>query len=181
MKQLLNATARVAGSAAIALLVTCSASAAPGEGANITGSWWFVGQYGPGMTLPTLVTFHGDRTTTASDAIMFGGIPGFPFKVTPFQGVWERTGPLSFGGTSLMLVFDSTTNALIGVARVRSDIQFDGDFNHLTGTLHGELLFCPTEFTCPDPTDRDAPWVPTTSGVPFTAVRVRHLPAGPLQ
>ena len=179
MNRHLAAGARAAG-IAVALLLAGSVSplAAPGEGANITGTWWLVGQYGPGMTLPTLVTYHADGTSAASDSIMFGGIPGFPFKITPLHGVWKRTGPGQFGVTSLMLGFDPATNMLVAIGRARADIRFDGDFDHLAGMLYGELLFCPTPFSCPNPTDPAAPWITTTPPVPFTAIRVRRVPAG---
>jgi len=102
----------------------------------------------------------------------------FPFKITPLHGVWERTGPGQFGVTSLMLGFDPATNVLVAIGRARADIRFDGDFDHLAGTLYGELLFCPTPFSCPNPTDPAAPWITTTPPVPFTAIRVRRVPAG---
>jgi hypothetical protein len=155
----------------------------PGWRPTLTGTWYFSSVIAPGATLPGLVTYHDDGTAVYSDAIMFGGIPQVPMKITPFHAVWQVTGRNRFGGTALGLIFDPVTNAMIGFARARSNLRFDTDLNHIVGTIFGEMVLCSTTFTCPDPTDPSLVWTPTADpvhGMSVSLSRLSRVPAGPL-
>jgi hypothetical protein len=128
-----------------------------------------------------------DGTITGSDGAMFGVMPTATMRITPFHGVWERTGFQSIGGASLYLVFNAT-GGLIALGRVRSSLQFADDFESFQGKMFVDMLPCTAgpPVSCPDPLDPAAKWVLATptqpkDGFPVTAVRVARVPAGPLQ
>ncbi|MGE5361142.1 MAG: hypothetical protein ACM3NQ_19160 [Bacteroidales bacterium] len=118
------------------------------------GTWAWSTHRPAGGTLPAIITYHKDGTLTGSDGIMFG-IDYPPALNTSreslIHGVWERTGPLSFRGTSLYMQFAPNGN-VIAWGRSRSDLHFVGDADHFEGTMWLDSLQCPTPFTCPDPT-----------------------------
>lgn len=151
---------------------------------QIWGTYVWQTQMVPGNHLPALVTFHVDGTITGSDGSMFGALKS-TIRTTPLHGVWERTGWQSVGGTSLYLVFDATTGAVMKYGRTRSSLQFADDFNHFQGKMFVESLTCDMQFTCPDPFDPAAKWVPNPTmppdGFPVTGARLERVPAGPLQ
>jgi len=133
-------------------LISLSASSQGQEGAVLTGSWYFetVLPNNAGLC-PSVMVFHSDGTVMASGCIALGGLPTNPYRYTPFQGVWERTGPHEFKATFYSLRFDGTTALLVGVARKIDYIWFNGDFDHFAGTSHMSVLSCPAPPMCPDP------------------------------
>ena len=166
-------------------LLSHPATAFGQEGAVMTGVWswqntmpsaWF----GPDAVLPSVLTFHNDGTTVCSDGIAFGGLPlaynGFCY--TPFQGVWERTGPHEFTATWLSLRFDRTTGVLDGFARARAKFKFSTDFDHIAGTLYMDFLRSSAgPLKVPDPLAPDAIWVPSALGeLQIKAARVSVVP-----
>jgi hypothetical protein len=167
-----------------AMLATApAAQAADPWHPDVAGTWVFVTAMGPGMTLPGMATFHEDGTVVYTDATMFGASP-IPFKVAPFQGVWQMTGKNRFGGTSIGLLFDPATGMVVGFGRARSALRFDGSPSRVVGTLYLEMASCPTPVTCPDPTDPEVTWYPLgdpVNGFPVVLSRVSRVPAGPLQ
>lgn len=151
---------------------------------QIWGTYVWQTQMGSGNHLPALITFHIDGTVTGSDGSIFGGLNA-RIRTTPLHGVWERTGWQSIGGTSLWLVFDAATGAVIKYGRGRSSLEFAGDFNHFQGKMFIESLTCDAQLTCPDPFDSTAQWVPNPTmppdGFPVTGARLERVAAGPLQ
>lgn len=163
------------------------------EGAVLTGGWfWHIDlSYFPGAGLPSLLVFHNDGTVFCSDSLAFGGVPiegqgGNPFTYTPFYGLWERPGPHSYTATWLSLPFyrfnpltptNPLAGFLAGIVRVRANFAFDGDFNHIAGTMIGEgLIMNPTDpkfpLNCPDPLAPGATWAPMWTNVSFHGARV---------
>jgi len=135
---------------------TMAIAAQQDEGYQPWGTWaWSTHRpvVAGGGTLPAIITYHRDGTLSGSDGIMYGiDYPPAhnPKKESLLHGVWERTGPLSFRGTSLWLLFAENGN-VIGWGRARSDLHFVGDPDHFEGTMYVDSLPCPTPFTCPDP------------------------------
>lgn len=84
----------------------------------------------------------------------------------------ERTGPLSFRGTSLWLQFAANGN-VIAWGRARSDLYFVGDADHFEGTMYLESLPCPTPFTCPDPIG--SVWTSPVTMRAVSAVRLTRI------
>ena len=150
------------------------------------GTWVWRTHTPSGAALPTLVTYHQDGTIAGSDFSMFGGtVSNLARRATPLNGVWERTGPRTIGGTCLYLVFDASTNLLIGFGRARSALEFTpGDFDQFEGRMFVDFLACPTPSTCPDPLDQSAAWTSYNSMVPdgfvVSAKRLHRVEAGPL-
>ncbi len=151
--------------------------------ATLVGTWYLASGLGAGATLPSLVTYHRDGTLGYTDALMFGGVPQLPMKVSPFLGVWRATGPRRFGGTGLGLLFDPATNMMVGFVRSRSSLRFDVNPGRVVGNIYIETTMCPSQFTCPDPTDPAVVWTPygdPENGIPVVLTRLFRLPAGPL-
>lgn len=148
------------------------------------GTWVWLTHLPGGPAVPALVTMHQDGTVAVSDTSMFGGLPGSTVRATPLSGVWERTGPHSIGGTSVYLVFDATTNLLVGFGRARVTLEFPaGSSDEFQGTMFLDFLACASPFSCPDPVDPLAVWTPFNPLSPsFTvsAKRLRRVEAGSL-
>lgn len=123
---------------------------------------------------PGMVT-NADGTATDSDATLFGGFVMAPMKFGPYNGVWERTGHNRFGTTAIGLMFDPVTSVVIGFARGRSTLRYDGSSSKLVGTLDFDFAPCSSEFTCPDPTDPSLGWTPLGS-FPVVLSRVARVP-----
>jgi hypothetical protein len=175
---------------AVVLLATPVLRADQPRPQTLAGTWVYstvVGQATTGelMTIPGMATYNADGTLTYSDATMLGGSAAMPspIKFGPYNGVWERTGHNRFGTTGLGLVFDPATNKVIGYARGRSALHYDGDSSKLVGTLYFEFAPCSSEFTCPDPTDPATSWIPfgDPNGFSVVLTRVTRVPAVPLQ
>ena len=138
------------------------------------GTWAWSTQRPVGGALPALITYNKDGTLTGSDGVMYG--LNYPpaviaTKESGLHGVWERTGPHEFRGTSLWLQFDPNGNA-IGWGRSRSDLEFV-DADHITGTMWLDSLPCPTPFTCPDPVDTQ--WTSAVTVRAVSAVRLTRV------
>jgi len=150
---------------------------------QVWGTYVWQTQMGSGNYLPALITFHFDGTITGSDGSMFGALNP-KIRTTPLHGVWERTGWQSIGGTSLYLVFDANTGAVMKYGRARSSLQFAGDFNSFQGKIFIESLTCATPLTCPDPLDAAAKWDPNSTmppdGFQVIGQRLERVAAGPL-
>jgi hypothetical protein len=121
--------------------------------------------------LPALVTLHVDGTVSVADGTMFGGIlPGSTRRMTPLHGVWVRTGWQSIAGTSLYLIFDTTSGLISAWGRARTTLQFADDFNSFQGKMFAETLACApapvaaSPVSCPNPLDPAAKWVPQENG-----------------
>jgi hypothetical protein len=151
---------------------------------QVWGTYVWQTQMGSGNLLPALITFHVDGTITGSDGSMFGALNP-KIRTTPLHGVWERTGWQSIGGTSLYVVFDATTGAVMKYGRARSSLQFAGDFNSFKGKIFIESLICATPLTCPNPLDPAAKWDPNPTmpfdGFTVTGQRLERIAAAPRQ
>ena len=188
MRKLILSSAIAAGLAAatIAANAQTSRSLAFGHWGQVWGTFYFLTTYPSGNVIPTFVTYHVDGTITGSDGTMFGAMPTATTRITPFHGVWERTGFQSIGGTSFYLVFNAT-GGLSALGRVRSSLQFAEDFESFQGKMFVEMLPCTQgpPVSCPDPLDPAAKWSVATptqpkDGFSVSAVRVARVPAGPL-
>ncbi len=159
------------------------------EAPAIAGTWAFstslatVGM--PGATLAGMVTFNEDGTLVYDDALMFGGgAQLFPWKTSPYHGVWRATGRNRFGGTSIAMLFDPATGAMVGFVRARSSLRFASGDSKIVGTIFTETVICPNSFSCPDPANPGVQWTPfgnPVDGFPVVLTRVVRVPAGPLQ
>ncbi len=136
---------------------------------------------------PSLLTLHIDGTVSVSTNDMFGSPTATNRRfATPLHGVWERTGWQSVGGTSLWLISDASTGALVAWGRSRTSLTFSDDFNSFQGKGFIETLACVPgpPVSCPDPLGTEAKWVPNPNmpqdGFPVSGVRVERIPAGPL-
>jgi hypothetical protein len=124
------------------------------EGYQPTGAWaWTITS--PMGSAPALVTLHQGGTVSVSTASMFkfGNFPPFGYS-SPGHGVWERTGPRSFGGATLYMLYDGagTQN---GFMRACTALNFAGDPDHIEGLMSIEM--CPG---CTDPLSEDMSWTP---------------------
>jgi hypothetical protein len=145
---------------------------AEASGIQPWGTWvWHYGPEGSGLPFPALVTFHQDGTLICSDSMMFGGFQVSPFKTSPIQGVWERTGPKSFGGTSLYMIFVPTTGVAIMYGRARSSLHFGEDCDHIYGEMVAETLSI-----LEDPLDPDASWEPYPVTFLISGARLHRVP-----
>jgi len=188
MRRLILFSAIAAGltAATIAASAQTPRSIWSGHWGQVWGTFYFLTTYPSGNVIPTIVTYHVDGTITGSDGTMFGAMPTATTRMTPFHGVWERTGFQSIGGTSFYLVFNAT-GGLSALGRVRSSLQFADDFESFQGKMFVEMLPCTQgpPVSCPDPLDPAAKWVVATptqpkDGFSVTAVRIARVPAGPL-
>jgi hypothetical protein len=117
------------------------------------GTWAWSTHRPAGGAFPALVTYNRDGTLTGADVLMNGITfpPAVnPTRMSPFHGVWERTGPHSFRGMSLWMQYDVSGN-VTAWGRSRSDLHFVDDADHVEGRMWIDSLPCPTPFTCPDP------------------------------
>ena len=145
--------------------------------------WWTTMGTG-GEALPALLTLHQDGAVAVADSAMFGAQPGSPSRISPLQGVWERTGPKTVGGSSLFLVFDAA-GGLTAIARSRVSLQFSDDFREFRGMMSVDIAPCAFgPVFCPDPTDTKTTWQPSSNmpptGVPVFGTRFQRVPQGPL-
>lgn len=155
------------------------------DGIQPWGTWVWQTSFGPGMSMPALLTLHKDGTVSVSDGLMFGGLPGSTMRTSPLHGVWENTGPRRIGGTSLWLIFDAPSGVLVAIGRCRTALQLAGDGEGLEGKMFLEMLPCNGPLGCQDPLDPAAQWLPypnlpPTGFLSVTAKRLHRVPAGPL-
>ena len=144
------------------------------DGFQPWGTWAWATHRPSGGTFPALITYHKEGTLSGSDGLMYG-ISYPPASISTresgLHGVWERTGPHSFRGTSYWMNFAPETGNVISWGRARSDLHFvEGDPDHLEGTMFVDVLPCPTPFTCPDPVS-----TPVTSSVTVRAVSATRV------
>ncbi len=165
---------------AVLLVIVLAASAnsqATGTANNhFWGTWIHNVELFPGGTAPALVTIHSDGTMSVSSSFMFG-MPGMPIRMSPIHTVWEKTGPKSIAATSIFFVFDAD-GVMTGYQRNRCTLTASDDFNSYTGKEYMDTLACPAgAFSCPDPTDPAAVWVPNqgmpAGGYPASARRLQ--------
>jgi hypothetical protein len=125
------------------------------EGYQPAGAWgWTITS--PLGSAPAFVTLHHNGTVSVSAASMFNTSSGG--KLSPGHGVWERTGPKSFGGTTLYMVFDPSGN-LAGLLRARTALNFAGDPDHMEGVMYQENASCADSPSgCADPLSPDLVW-----------------------
>ncbi len=144
----------VAIAGALFLALAPNVVAQQDEGYQPWGSWAWSTHRPAGGTFPALITYHKDGTLAGSDGLMYGiNYPPAvnPYKESGLHGVWERTGPRSFRGTSYWMQFDSNGN-VVALGRARSDLHFTpGDQNRFDGVMFMDTLPCLTPLTCPDP------------------------------
>lgn len=166
--------------------VTSGTSHAQKNGATPWGTWQLMADISsltgiPGSTLSALVTIHQDGTVSVSDGPMFGGVPGATEVSSPGNGIWTRTGN-TFTSTVLAFRYDKSTGILLGFSRSRTSLHFSDTFAQAEGMLWSETLNCAAPVFCPNATDPLAVWTPelNPNGLPFTAVRLRMVPPGPL-
>ena len=131
-----------------------------------------------GVSLPALVTIHVDGTLTVTSGFTFGA--GFPMRISPIHGVWERVGPKTIHATSLFFLFDEN-GVLTGYPRNRCRLQYSNDFNSYKGTEFMETISCSAS-NCPDPLDLKVTWTPSppATGFAISATRLKLVPPGPL-
>ncbi len=173
-----------AGLLAIANPLQPQASASD-QGPQPWGTWVWQTSFGPGMSMPALLTLHKDGTLSVSDGLMFGGLPGSATRMSPLHGVWERTGPGRIGGTSLWLISDASSGVLVAIGRCRTSLQLTRDGEALEGKMFLEVLPCNGPLGCQDPLDPAGLWLPypnlpPTGYLDVSARRLHRVPAGPL-
>jgi len=149
-------------------------SANQGEGYQPAGSWVWSIYSSPVMPpVPALVTLHSDGTGSVATASMFltpnGG------KLSPGHGVWERTGPLSFGGTSLYMRYDSE-GELVGFTRARTALYFVNDPDHIAGVMYVETGAPCDEAGCQDPLSPDVVWTGRLLDITGTRIHKVDVP-----
>jgi hypothetical protein len=155
------------------------------------GQVWGTWVWKTNNVLPALVTLHIDGTVSVADGTMFGGIlPNSTTRMTPLHGVWVRTGWQSIAGTSLYLVFDSTSGLISAWGRARTSLQFANNFDSFQGKMFIETLACApgpvatAPVSCPNPLDPAAKWVPPANlpqdGFDVSGTRLAVASAGPL-
>ena len=149
-------------------------SAQDDEGYQPWGTWAWSTHRPSGGGFPALITYHKDGTLTGSDGLMYGiNYPpaSISTRESGLHGVWERTGPHSFRGTSYWMNFATDTGNVVSWGRARSDLYFvEGDPDHFEGTMFMDVLPCPTPFTCLDPVT-----TPFTSTVTVRAVSATRI------
>ena len=141
-------------------------SARQEEGYQPAGSWvWSISM--GGVPSPAFVTLHSDGTVSVSSASMFN---------SPGHGAWVRTGPKSFGGTTLYMRHDASGN-LLGFMRARTALHFVDDPDHIEGLIYVEIgQACAPPSGCPDPLSPDAIWTATTvTPVPLSGTRIHRV------
>jgi hypothetical protein len=127
-------------------------SANENEGYQPAGAWaWTITS--PMGSAPALVTLHQGGTVSVSTASMFKA--GFSYS-SPGHGMWERTGPKSFGGMTLYMLYDDT-GMQNGFMRARTALSFADDPDHIEGLMY--IDYCNG---CTDPLSDEVNWVPTT-------------------
>ena len=154
---------------------------------QVWGTWVWRIHVSPTIANPSLVTLHIDGTVSVTDGNMFGSPTAASRRyLTPAHGVWVRTGWQSVGGTSLYLISDATTGALVAWGRARTSLTFADDFDSFQGRVFVETLPCAAgpPVSCPDPLSADAKWAANPNmppdGFPVSATRLERVPAGPL-
>lgn len=153
------------------------------ENSPFSGTWIHNVEVAPGVNAPALVTIHSEGTMNISSAFMFG-MPGWPVRFSPIHTVWKRTGHRSMIATSIFFVFDAN-GVLLRYQRNRCPLKFSPDFDSYSGVEFMETLDCPGGiFSCPDPLNPAAKWIPDPStpptGAPATGKRVKVVLPGPL-
>ena len=142
--------------AILALVYAGSVSSAQEEGYQPAGAWGWTITSQTGVVAPALVTLHHNGTVSVSAASMFK--TGDGGTLSPGHGVWERTGPKSFGGTTLYMRFDSS-GVLEGFLRARTALNFADDPDHTEGVMYQETASCvDSPSGCEDPLSPDLVW-----------------------
>jgi hypothetical protein len=163
--------ALIAGAALALAVSTWPVLAGQDEGYQPAGAWAWTTSFGVGSA-PALATFHKDGTVSVSDSLMFLTLNGG--KMSPLHGVWERTGPKSFGGTCLYMRFNAS-GTFVGFSRSHSALQFGDDPDHFEGVMVVEN--CATG--CTDPTSPAATWTPLgimpPGGFVVSAARIQRV------
>jgi len=135
--------------AILALVYAGSVSSAyQEEGYQPAGAWAWTITSAQGSA-PALVTLHHNGTVSVSAASMFNPGKGY---LSPGHGVWERTGPMSFGGTTLYMRYDQY-GSVAGFMRACTALQFAGDPDHIEGLMYVERCD-----GCTDPLGPDVIW-----------------------
>jgi hypothetical protein len=139
-------------------------SANENEGYQPAGAWaWTITS--PMGSTPALVTLHQGGTVSVSTASMFQPGTGY---YSPGHGVWERTGPRSFGGITLYMIYDKDGNQS-GFMRARTALNFSYDPDHIEG-----LMYLDKCTGCTDPLSEDASWTPPIS-VNVSGTRIQRV------
>lgn len=147
-------------------------------GNRFDGAWWVNFPGGNHM----IMALTRDGTATAVNGLDKEG--SLPFQFSSMKGVWVRSGAREAKVILLRFVLDRDGDTT-GIERIRLEVGFGEDFEHLQGTFNlsaapCERLPAPPQFLfdelplCPDPTAGDlsnAP--PQLQGIPITAKRVR--------
>jgi len=129
-------------------------SAKDNEGYQPAGAWAWTITSMQGSS-PALVTLHQGGAVSVSTASMFsfGYSPPFGYS-SPGHGVWERTGPQSFGGTTLYMLYDADGNQN-GFMRACTALNFAGDPDYIEGLMSIERCL-----GCTDPLSENESWTP---------------------
>ncbi len=150
--------------AAVAILALVSAGsvsrAYQQEGYQPAGAWaWTITPLTGGSSSPALVTLHHNGTVSVSAASMFNtGAKDNYGKLSLGHGVWERTGAMSFGGTTVYMHFDDA-GILNGFLRASTALYFTTDPDHIAGTMYMENASCADDPSlCGDPLSPDLVW-----------------------
>jgi hypothetical protein len=166
--------AAVAALALAAVLFITSPTLVADNPHAVAGTWVTWASPSPGMQVPVIQTFSADGYIVSSDVKMFGGLPGVTIRVTPMHGVWERTSRNVMKTTNLAMVYDASTNLLIGFVRSRATGSFN-EAGEVVGTVIPEFLGCGSPIACPDPLSRDAAWGPVPGFPPSMTFTSRRL------
>lgn len=127
-------------------------SANENDGYQPAGAWaWTITS--PMGSAPALVTLYQSGAVSVSTASMFS-FPNPPGYSSPGHGVWEHTGPRSFGGITLYMLYDAYGDQ-IGFMRCRTALSFADDPDHIEGLMY--IDYC---IDCKDPLSEDTSWTP---------------------
>ena len=182
MKQLISKLHVIA----ITVVLGATASMAPTDVWASGGGWRVPGTYylaldaepfglPPGLSLPGMLTLHGDRTAIIVDGGDFGGLP-FDARDTAQLGSWRY----SWEGVQVVLLFltaDGATGDVRSWQRVHITLRqtgrrtMEGEVNVFQLPCDGPAPF--PIFNCPDPIENADAFTPASPpDVPVTLKRL---------
>lgn len=161
--------------AALGTLPVASAQVFVQNGNSFDGTWWL--SFGPPPQRPIILNIARDGAFTLVDSSDAGGHLPTGASMSPVQGSWSRSGPLSASALGLRFVFNSIKKTM-GVERVRFSMEFRDNFDQISGLLQLEFMACteaPSPIgiavpVCPDPAV--TPTQAQRGPAPYTGVRL---------
>ncbi|MDJ0911887.1 MAG: hypothetical protein QNI99_22075 [Woeseiaceae bacterium] len=171
---------------AVAIVLAATASLTPADALAGDGGWRVPGTYylaldaepfglPPGLSLPGMLTLHGDRTAIIVDGGDFGGLP-FDARDTAQLGSWRYT----LEGAQVVLLFltaDGATGDVRSWQRVHIALR-QTNRRTMVGEVNVFQLACDGPapfpiFNCPDPIENADAFTPASP--PDVPVTLRRL------